>query len=341
MSSMKTAQKAFRIFVSSTYEDMIEYREAVMSALTSIDTLPVGMEQFVSSPDKSLDVCLSEVRRCQLFIALVGMRYGSIEEESGKSFSELEYEEAVKNGIPSLAFVIDENECPVLPKFVDVGDNAEKLNNFKAILNKKYTSRFKSIDNLKELVVRAVSRQIDEATKEKTEIQAAHKDIYKDGAVTYRRFVLLPERYKDRDAVLRIRFDGKFGTWLVREALFDAFGLNRGDTLFCNDVSVLGVDFSDIDDDATTIDMFAEGKCADWILDNNITLGSIIEAKFRLAYEFVQGDKRSGYKKAVLIMKEGLSVIGKDERIKKKTQAPKQRRITEENLGDILAALTD
>ena len=90
--AQRTKQSApWRIFVSSTYEDMIPYREAVSEALTSIEQLPIGMKHFVSAPDKPLDVCLTDVRRCQLYIVLVGMRYGSIDEESGKSITELEY----------------------------------------------------------------------------------------------------------------------------------------------------------------------------------------------------------------------------------------------------------
>lgn len=321
---MENRQSVFRVFVSSTYEDMINYRDAAISALTSIDTLPVGMEQFVSSPDKSLDVCLSEVRRCQLFISIIGMRYGSVDEETGKSYSELEYEEAIKNGIPVLAFIIDENECAVLPKFVDVGENAEKLKKFKEILNQRYSSRFQSVENLKELVVRAVTKQVNDTSKEPLKRQQISKDQYKDGAILFKRFMLLPEKYKNTEATLRVRLDGKFGTWLVREALFEAYGLDRGDTIFCNDVSVLGIDFSDIDEDSATIDMFAEGKSADWIIDNNITLGSIIEAKFLLAYEYVEGVKESGYKKAVLIMKMGNSIIGQEKNIASKVN--KKRR---------------
>lgn len=311
---MSKRNNIFRVFVSSTYEDMVDYRQAVMSVLPSIDILPVGMEQFVSSPDKSLDVCLSEVRRCQLFISIVGMRYGSVDEQSGKSYSELEYEEAVKNGIPVLAFVIDENKCPILPKHMDTGENADKLKNFKELLNQKYTNRFKSVENLKELVIRAVTKQLEGTSKEEPKQQPINENLYKKGADTFKRFMLLPERYKNNEVVLRIRFDGKFGTWIIREALFEAFGLDRGDTIFCNDVSVLGVDFSDIDEDSLTIDVFAEGKSADWIIDNNVSLGTIIEAKFKLGYEFLPGRKTDGYKKAVLIMREGLSVIGKDEK---------------------------
>lgn len=111
-----TSSSPWRIFVSSTKEDLIPYREAVETVLTGMEHIPLGMEYFVSSPDSPIDVCLATVRRSQLYIVIVGMRYGSIEEGSGKSFTELEYDEAVKNKIPVLAFIIDEEQCPILPK---------------------------------------------------------------------------------------------------------------------------------------------------------------------------------------------------------------------------------
>lgn len=303
-----------RVFVSSTCEDMVEYRKAVIDELTSIEVLPRAMEQFVSSPDKPLDVVLAEVRRCQLFIALVGMRYGSIDQDTGKSFSELEYEEAVKNGIPVLAFVIDENECPVLPKYVDVGEPAAKLKKFKSVLNTRYASRFKSVDNLKELVVRAVKKQLNET--ESTVAKAEHETDYKSGALLYRKFLLLPEKYAGSQVFLRIRLSGKFGTWLVKDELFTARGLSRSDTVFVNDgVFVLGTDFWDVDMDGVNVDFFAQGKAADWVLENNITLGTIFEGTFKLTYEVVPNVSKGNRKVriAAAVLMEGHTVIGKDE----------------------------
>lgn len=165
-----TSSSPWRIFVSSTKEDLIPYREAVETVLTGMEHIPLGMEYFVSSPDSPIDVCLATVRRSQLYIVIVGMRYGSIEEGSGKSFTELEYDEAVKNKIPVLAFIIDEEQCAILPKFVDVGEKAEKLKQFKAKLNSSYlVSRFASIDNLKQLVEKSVQQAIDKISADKAE----------------------------------------------------------------------------------------------------------------------------------------------------------------------------
>lgn len=318
-----TSSSPWRIFVSSTKEDLIPYREAVETVLTGMEHIPLGMEYFVSSPDSPIDVCLATVRRSQLYIVIVGMRYGSIEEGSGKSFTELEYDEAVKNKIPVLAFIIDEEQCAILPKFVDVGEKAEKLKQFKAKLNSSYlVSRFASIDNLKQLVEKSVQQSVDKISADKAEKNAAQSNEvaladYIAGAKLFRRFALLPQRYSGREVVLRIRMDGQFGTWKMRDEFFTAFGFDPGDTLFGNDATVIGINMDDLDERARTIDFFAGSENADWILDNEITTGTIFEGKFKFAYEQVEdavsrsyGDTAASI--AALILIEGKTVIGKE-----------------------------
>lgn len=318
-----TSSSPWRIFVSSTKEDLIPYREAVETVLTGMEHIPLGMEYFVSSPDSPIDVCLATVRRSQLYIVIVGMRYGSIEEGSGKSFTELEYDEAVKNKIPVLAFIIDEEQCPILPKFVDVGEKAEQLKQFKAKLNSSYlVSRFASIDNLKQLVEKSVRQAIDKISADKAEKNAAQSNEvaladYIAGAKLFRRFALLPQRYSGREVVLRIRMDGQFGTWKMRDEFFTAFGFDPGDTLFGNDATVIGINMDDLDERARTIDFFAGSENADWILDNEITTGTIFEGKFKFAYEQVEGVVSRSYGDtaasiAALILIEGKTVIGKE-----------------------------
>lgn len=97
------------IFISSTYEDLIPYREEVQRNLIRLEQIVKGMEYFGSSPKDSLTVCLSQVRESKLFVGILGMRYGSVDEDSGLSYSQLEYQEAIKNGIPTLIYIMDEN----------------------------------------------------------------------------------------------------------------------------------------------------------------------------------------------------------------------------------------
>lgn len=322
---VKTQSNAWHIFVSSTKDDLLPYREAVEKILTGMEHIPLGMEYFVSSPESPIDVCLSNVRRSQLYIVIVGMRYGSIEEGSGKSFTELEYDEAVKNKIPILAFIIDEDTCPVLPKFVDIGDKAEKLKLFKAKLNSSYlVSRFTSVDNLTQLVEKSVKQTIEKLSEDAAQKEPKESQLidYVEGAKLFRCFALLPKRYSGKEAILRIRMDGQFGTWKMRDEFFVAFGFDPGDALFGNDASVIGVNMDDLDERARTIDFFAGGKNADWILNNEITTGTIFEGKFRFAYEKVDDVASRSYGAtaaniAALILVEGKTVIGKEAKSRK------------------------
>ena len=204
-----------------------------------------------------------------------------------------------------------------------VGEKAEKLKQFKAKLNSSYlVSRFASIDNLKQLVEKSVRQAIDKISADKAEKNAAQSNEvaladYIAGAKLFRRFALLPQRYSGREVVLRIRMDGQFGTWKMRDEFFTAFGFDPGDTLFGNDATVIGINMDDLDERARTIDFFAGSENADWILDNEITTGTIFEGKFKFAYEQVEGVVSRSYGDtaasiAALILIEGKTVIGKE-----------------------------
>jgi hypothetical protein len=66
------------------------------------------------------------------------MRYGSIDASTGKSLTHLEYDEAQRIGLPSLIYLLDEDRQPVLPKFVETGEGAKKLQEMKALLRKRH-----------------------------------------------------------------------------------------------------------------------------------------------------------------------------------------------------------
>jgi hypothetical protein len=59
------------------------------------------------------------------------MRYGSIPDGYDRSMTHLEYDEAQRLELPSLIYMIDEDNQPLLPKYVETGPGAEKLRAFK------------------------------------------------------------------------------------------------------------------------------------------------------------------------------------------------------------------
>src|SRR5712691_4215186 len=100
MASRAVNQKhANRVFVSSTWTDLQEERNAVEKALNQLrDTEFQGMEYFGSRPDKPKDASLEEVNRANIYVGIFAHRYGSIDTESGLSITELEYRQARRRG---------------------------------------------------------------------------------------------------------------------------------------------------------------------------------------------------------------------------------------------------
>ena len=94
------------IFVSSTYVDLIEERQAVIRALQTPGYDAVGgMEFFLSEPREPLDVCLEEVSRAIALVVIVGFKAGSLVPKArGLTYTGAEVEAAISRGIRIFAF---------------------------------------------------------------------------------------------------------------------------------------------------------------------------------------------------------------------------------------------
>lgn len=61
--SMTTSHKYFKkVFVSSTYEDLKEYRKAVIETVHRFGWFTVAMESFVSQDERPKDECLTLIK---------------------------------------------------------------------------------------------------------------------------------------------------------------------------------------------------------------------------------------------------------------------------------------
>ncbi|HEU4560239.1 MAG TPA: DUF4062 domain-containing protein [Longimicrobium sp.] len=120
-----------RLFLSSTKEDLGPYRDVAIHVAQRLGMQVVAMEDFGPDPRAAAALCKEKVSSSELFLALVGHRYGFQPEGfGGSSMVELEYGWAVEAGLPVLLFVVDE-EQPWSPKFIDHGAEREKLLAFK------------------------------------------------------------------------------------------------------------------------------------------------------------------------------------------------------------------
>jgi len=84
-----------QVFISSTYKDLLEERQIVTNILLTADCIPAGMEAFVATDDIQLNVIKKVIDLCDYYILIIGDRYGTEDEETGLSFTELEYNYAI------------------------------------------------------------------------------------------------------------------------------------------------------------------------------------------------------------------------------------------------------
>jgi hypothetical protein len=142
-------EKMYQVFISSTYEDLKEERQKVTENLLKINCFPVGMESFSASNDEQLTVIEKLIDKCDYYILILGGRYGSIEESSDKSYTQLEYEYAVEKKIPILSFYHKNPELLAQNKSETNPESRQKLQNFRKTIQKnKLCQAWSNPDNL-------------------------------------------------------------------------------------------------------------------------------------------------------------------------------------------------
>jgi len=119
-----------RVFISSVQRDLEDIRKELAEHLRTAGFDVSGMENFGARSHRSLEVCLSELRKADVVVLIVGPRYGSLLPDEpllpvGISYTHAEFREARDAGIPVLAFVLP--DVPELPE-----EEGEHLSSFKA-----------------------------------------------------------------------------------------------------------------------------------------------------------------------------------------------------------------
>src|SRR5271166_1239465 len=104
-----TPKKRLQVFVSSTYSDLIQERQAAVEAILTAGHIPAGMELFTAGDESQMEVIKQWIDESDVYLLILGGRYGSVEPKNGKSYTQLEYEYALGLGKPLFACVIQES----------------------------------------------------------------------------------------------------------------------------------------------------------------------------------------------------------------------------------------
>ncbi len=133
-----------RVFVSSTSVDLVEFREHVQDVIRQLGAIDISMEHFGARDEKPKDECVRIVREeSDLFVGIYAHRYGFIPKGSEKSIIEIEYDAATLAKIPKFIYIVDD-ETPWKLAFVDTGESAQRLKDFKEKLKANHLCKFYS-----------------------------------------------------------------------------------------------------------------------------------------------------------------------------------------------------
>lgn len=122
-----------RIFVSSTFEDLRDHRAAAIRVLRQLGHEVLAMEDMVAAADTPLAKVLEMVDRAEAYVGIFAWRYGFVPPPGPAlspgwsvpgalpgvtSITHCEYLRALQQGLPVLAFLLDER-APWPPAMID------------------------------------------------------------------------------------------------------------------------------------------------------------------------------------------------------------------------------
>lgn len=168
--------KKLQVFVSSTYLDLIQERQKAVEGILRAKHIPAGMELFIPSDKTQWAIIQEWIKNSDLLLLILGGRYGSIDLESGKSYTQLEYEFALSHKIPVFAIVLNK-------QFL-----ANKKSNDINLNVYEYDTKYPSVEkynSFKKIVTSYYAREVEDINQIPTEVSLALNDFMSKDANEY------------------------------------------------------------------------------------------------------------------------------------------------------------
>jgi hypothetical protein len=96
-----------RVFISSVMASLREERRAAAEAIRALGATPVWFEEFGGRDQDAEQAYLSEVASSDVYVGILGTRYGRQDPATGYSATHAEYREALERGLRVSVWVLD------------------------------------------------------------------------------------------------------------------------------------------------------------------------------------------------------------------------------------------
>ena len=159
-----------RVYISSTFADLQEYRAKVIEMLEKSGDDVECMEKYAAADERPQDKCRQDASSCDVYVCILAWRYGFIPKEDNprsKSITELEYEAAPKGR--RLSFQLKEDALWNL-SFTDSHTNKGKrgklIKDFRARVGDEAINNFFTTPDDLAVKVLAAVRKLDRSTSD-------------------------------------------------------------------------------------------------------------------------------------------------------------------------------
>ncbi len=146
-------QKKLQIFISSTFLDLRAERQAAVEAILKAGHIPAGMELFTAGNQSQMETIKRWIDESDVYMLILGSKYGSIEASTSLSYIELEYDYAASKEIPLFSVVISEKVLDSKTKTLDPDviekDHPDELIRFREKVLSKISSFFSDPKDIK------------------------------------------------------------------------------------------------------------------------------------------------------------------------------------------------
>jgi Domain of unknown function (DUF4062) len=118
--------KKHQVFISSTFSDLKDERQAAVEAILTAGHIPAGMELFAAGDESQMEVIKRWINDSDIYMLILGGRYGSIDLQTGLSYTELEYDYAVSLNKPFFALVLKEPAIEAKAKALKIDEHSKE-----------------------------------------------------------------------------------------------------------------------------------------------------------------------------------------------------------------------
>lgn len=171
--------RKYQIFVSSTFNDLKYERQVAIDTIIKLRQIPAGMELFSATGENQFEMIKPIIYESDYYLLIVAGKYGTICEDTGLSYTEMEYDFAVQNHKRVIAFVNDDpDNLPFSDR--EVTDKMRrKLKKFrKKVMSNKMVKLWHDKEELFQEISISISTVIEMYPSNTCWIHVDEKDIY-------------------------------------------------------------------------------------------------------------------------------------------------------------------